>query len=42
MSALYEIAQKNGVKLGGPTPEPEKQRNFDALKDLGEVWRRYL
>jgi hypothetical protein len=40
MGALREEAAKNGVKL-----EPgavEKQRNFDALKDLGEVWRRFI
>ena len=42
LTALQLAAAKNGVKLGGPTPAPEKQRNFDDLKDLGEVWRKYL
>ena len=42
LTALQIVAAKNGVKLGGPTPAPEKQRNFDDLKDLGEVWRKYL
>jgi hypothetical protein len=42
MGALQEEAAKNGVKLGGPAPAAEKQRNFDDLKDLGEVWRRFI
>ena len=40
MGALQEEAQKNGINLG--QPPPEKQRNFDDLKDLGEVWRRFI
>ena len=40
MGALREEAQKNGINLG--QPPAEKQRNFDALKDLGEVWRRFI
>ena len=40
MSALQEEAQKNSVNLG--QPPAEKQRNFDDLKDLGEVWRRFI
>ena len=42
MGALREEAAINGVKLGGPAPTPEKQRNFDDLKNLGEVWRRFI
>jgi hypothetical protein len=42
MSALYEIAAKNGVKLNSGDPAAEKVRDFDALQDLGEVWRKYL
>ena len=42
MGALREEAAISGVKLGGPTPAPEKQRSFDDLKDLGEVWRRFI
>ena len=42
LTALRQVAAKNGVKLGGPTPAPEKQRNFDDLKDLGEVWRKFI
>ena len=40
MGALQEEAAKNGVNLG--QPPAEKQRNFDDLKDLGEVWRRFI
>ena len=40
MGALQEEAQKNGINLG--QPPAEKQRNFDDLKDLGEVWRRFI
>ena len=40
LGALQEVAQKNNVKLG--QPRAEKQRNFDDLKDLGEVWRRFI
>ena len=40
MGALQEEAAKNGINLG--QPPAEKQRNFDALKDLGEVWRRFI
>ena len=40
MDALREEAAKNGVNLG--QPPAEKQRNFDDLKDLGEVWRRFI
>jgi hypothetical protein len=42
MGALREEAAKNGVKLNGPGPAAEKVRDFDALKDLGEVWRRFI
>ena len=40
MGALREEAAINGVNLG--QPPAEKQRNFDDLKDLGEVWRRFI
>jgi hypothetical protein len=40
MGALQEEARKNGINLG--QSPAEKQRNFDALKDLGEVWRRFI
>ena len=40
MGALQEEARKNGINLG--QPPAEKQRNFDDLKDLGEVWRRFI
>ena len=40
MGALQEEAAKNGVNLGQPAAE--QQRNFDDLKDLGEVWRRFI
>jgi len=40
MGALREEAAKNNVNLG--QPPAEKQRNFDDLKDLGEVWRRFI
>ena len=40
MGALQEEAAKNSVNLG--QPPAEKQRNFDDLKDLGEVWRRFI
>jgi len=40
MGALREEAYNNGVKLG--QPPAEKQRNFDDLKNLGEVWRRFI
>ena len=40
MGALREEAQKNNINLG--QPPAEKQRNFDDLKDLGEVWRRFI
>jgi hypothetical protein len=53
MSALYEIAAKNGVKLKGASPASAKVRDFDALKDLGEskrydadylvkTWKRFI
>jgi hypothetical protein len=56
MSALAEEAQKNGVKLnleGYRLQEPPKQRDFDALQDLGEskrydanylvkTWKRFI
>jgi hypothetical protein len=53
MSALYEIAAKNGVKLKGASPGVEKIRDFDALQDLGEnkqynadylvkTWKRFI
>ena len=40
MGALREEAQKNNINLG--QLPAEKQRDFDALKDLGEVWRRFI
>jgi hypothetical protein len=40
MGALREEAAKNGINLG--QPPAEKQRNFDDLNDLGEVWRRFV
>jgi hypothetical protein len=56
MGALAEEAQKNGVKLnleGYELQEPPKQRDFDALQDLGEnkqydadylvkTWKRFI
>ena len=53
MSALQEVAQKNGVKLNGDSPAPEKVRDFEALQDLGEnkqynanylvkTWKRFI
>ena len=33
-------AAKNGVNLG--QSPAEKQRSFDDLKDLGEVWRKFI
>ena len=41
MSALQEVSQKNGVKLNAAGGGAEKVRDFDSLKDLGEVWRRF-
>jgi hypothetical protein len=40
MGALREEAAKNNINVG--QPPAEKQRNFDDLKDLGEVWRRFI
>jgi hypothetical protein len=40
LTALQLVAAKNNINLG--QPPAEKQRNFDALKDLGEVWRRFI
>jgi len=42
ISALSEIAQKNGVKLNLEGYAVQKSRDFDSLKDLGEVWRRFI
>ena len=53
MSALYEFAAKNGVKLNGVGPSSAKVRDFDALQDLGEnkqynadylvkTWKRFI
>jgi len=40
MGALREEAAKNNINVG--QPPAEKQRNFDDLKDLGEVWKRFI
>ena len=40
LTALQLAAAKNGINL--QQVSPGKQREFDNLKDLGEVWRRYL
>jgi len=53
VGALQEEAHKNGVKLNGATPAPDKVRDFDSLQDLGEnkqydvnylvkTWKRFI
>jgi hypothetical protein len=42
LGALQEEAQKNGVEFNVTEEEEEKVRDFDSLKDLGEVWRRFI
>jgi len=42
MSALQEVAGWKGVKLNLEGYAFQKERSPDNLKDLGEVWRRYL
>ena len=42
MGALQEVAERKGVKLNTAGMPQEKVRDFDALKDLGEVWRRFI
>jgi hypothetical protein len=40
LAALQLAAAKNNINL--QQVSPEKQREFDNLKDLGEVWRRFI
>jgi hypothetical protein len=40
LGALSEEAQKNNVNLAAA--KPEKERNWDNLKDLGERWSRFI
>ena len=53
MGALQEVAGRKGVKLNAAGGPPEKVRNFDSLKDLGEnkqydanylvkTWKRFI